>query len=92
MKNLRGTRVTFQLDGKTNVGTVLTRIRDTRWMVVCSTLPGRYRRPDGSRRITLDRSEFDIAPDAPLVGVRKALSPIERMIDIACGVNDGEPT
>jgi len=82
-ENLRGKRVAFTLTGNGWLrGMVITRLRGTLWQVASSDLPDRYRRQDGSRRITLDRDDF-IIETAP---VRKARSPIEAMIDRACGI------
>lgn len=81
--NLRGRRVTFVHLGRSLTGQVITRIRGTRWQVHCDELPEDCKRADGSRRITLDRSEFTVSVVTQLP--RRARTPIERMIDRACG-------
>ena len=83
-KNLRGKRIRLRAGGE---GVVITRIRGTRWLVQSPDLPESCRRGDGSRRIVLERRQFVVLPDKePPVIVRAARSPIERMIDEACGV------
>jgi hypothetical protein len=56
--NLRGATVVFDFNGKDLFGTVLTHTRNGYWVIECQKLPNRLRRPDGSRRIILHRSEF----------------------------------
>jgi hypothetical protein len=86
--NLRGQHVTFTLTGKRWLrGVVVTRIRGSRWMIQSSELPELYLRPSGVRRITLDRDDF-IIETAP---IRRARSPIEAMIDKACGFASPRP-
>lgn len=60
--NLRGERVTFRhpVTGTPCLGQVITRIRDDRWMIHSSRLPREYQQPDGTRRIILERKDFEI--------------------------------
>jgi hypothetical protein len=56
--NLRGLSIVFRLDNRVYRGSVVTRIRGSRWMVEANTLPDRYLRPNGKKRIILDESQF----------------------------------
>lgn len=85
-ENLRGRYVRFAhpITGKDIDGRVVTRTRGTRWQIVAAGLPESHRRYDGTRRIVLDRGDFALVdPPAP---VRRGRSPIERLIDKACGL------
>lgn len=65
--NLRGRIVTLTIDGKEIRGTVITHIRNGRWLIESRSLPQRYQRGAGwwtVRRITLPEAEFTVEAHA----------------------------
>jgi hypothetical protein len=75
--NLRGAPIKFRFEGKTYSGVVVTRTRGTRWLV-------QYQDGRDFDRVVLDRSDFEVV--AGPTAIRRARSPIEAMIDKACGL------
>ena len=63
--NLRGMRALFDLDGRQIIGTIVTHIRNGRWMIESRKLPREYAR-NGAwwsvRRIVLPRDQFTVIP------------------------------
>ena len=83
-QNLRGREVQFahpERHGIVCYGTVVTRIRGTRWLIESPDLPPSYLRQCRGRRITLDRSEFELYQRPASLR-----SPLDAMIDKACEV------
>lgn len=79
--------MTFTYEGKSLTGEVITRIRDTRWLIESPQLPRECERYRGCRRVTLDRSEFTVAvAPKPAPSIPRARTPLERMVDRACGL------
>lgn len=61
--NLRHKKVSFSIEGRTISGTVITHIRDGRWIIESPRLPKQYARGAGYwavRRIVLPRDSFTV--------------------------------
>ena len=59
--NLRGAAATVNVNGRDCRVEVVTHIRNDRWLVTGPSLPGRCIRDDGSRRMTVHRSDLVLA-------------------------------
>ncbi len=57
-ENLRHHHAEAFIDGKYRTVQIITHTRGNRWLVRGSSLPAKYRCPDGARRVVVDRSNL----------------------------------